>query len=371
MHSDFFYRQLLDHGFGPFTGVPCSIVKDLISHIEQSQDSDYYIATSEGEAMGIAGGLSLAGSKPVAIMQNDGFGNAINPLSSLQLLYKLPALLIITWRAEPGTKKDAPQHEIMGQTLLGLLDIFQIPYTILDDNKKALRDATYIAKTHVEETGTPYAFIIRRSFFEKADRRKAGPDPSRPLRIDFIKLLVGKVNDADLILGTTGYTGRELNQAQDRAGNFYTAGSMGCIGSVGLGVALQHPDRKVYVLDGDGALLMKMGTLASIALYHPENLIHIVFDNGQYESTGGQATAAKVVDFPGVALGAGYRYATSTSTLEQFEQFLDRSQTQQGPTLCHIKVQPGTLPDLKRPSKTPEELRDQFTNFVLSDATPG
>ena len=85
-----------------------------------SNEVDYYLASSEGEAMGMAGGFSMAGRVPVVLMQSDGYGNAVNPISSLQLIYKLPCLLLISWRAEPG-KPDAPQHYVMGRNIENLL----------------------------------------------------------------------------------------------------------------------------------------------------------------------------------------------------------------------------------------------------------
>ncbi|MFB0516670.1 MAG: phosphonopyruvate decarboxylase [Candidatus Neomarinimicrobiota bacterium] len=366
MRADVFQHQLLDHGFGPFTGVPCSVVKDLIIQLEQSPESNYYTATSEGEAMGLAGGFALAGKAPVVIMQNDGFGNTVNPLTSLQLLYNLPALLIITWRAEPGSKPDAPQHRIMGETLLDLLSLLKIPYQVLEDDERRCEEAVITASEYLRKEEKPYAFIIRRGLFEPALSKDHEPDPDRPLRIDYIKLLAGKIDDRDVILGTTGYTGRELKQVLSRPGTFYTAGSMGCISAVGLALALAEPDRKVYILDGDGALLMKLGTLATIGLYHPKNLIHIVFDNRQYESTGGQRTASEVVNFPALATNTGYKHAVFVESLTHFEQFLVQARTQAGPLLCHVRVQPGTLPDLKRPTQSPGQLRLEFQEFIAS-----
>ena len=370
MRSADFYSLLIDNGFGPFTGVPCSLLKGLITYVEEAEESQYYIASSEGEAMGIAGGLALAGRTPVVMMQNDGYGNAINPLSSLQLVYNLPALLLITWRAEPGGKPDAVQHHIMGNTLLDLLKIFNIPYLVLEDNEDVTKEHLAGTRTYMERERKPYALIVRRGLFEAEPSSDDGPDPDRPLRIDYLQVLAEEAASSSVFLGTTGYTGRELKQTINHPGTFYTAGSMGCIGSVGLGIAALCPDRKVYVLDGDGALLMKMGTLATIGLYRPANLVHIVFDNGQYESTGGQRTASSAVNFPGLATNSGYSDAVSVNTLDEFRTFLIKVDSNPGPMMCHVKVQPGTLPDLKRPAESPEQLRDQFGAF-LSDSSKG
>ncbi len=363
MRAEIFYQQLLKHGLGPFTGVPCALLHALIDAADRSDPSTYIIASSEGEAMGLAAGYALAGRRPVVIMQNDGFGNAVNPLTSLQQLYRLPALLIITWRAQPGGKPDAPQHWIMGTKLLDLLQVLEIPTTVLEDDETATDAALAAAGAAMDESGTSAALVVRRGLFE-AGPPPAPPDESQPLRHDYIAALAGSVDERALVLGTTGYTGRELRQAMHRAGSFYTAGSMGCIGSVGLALAREQPNRRVYVLDGDGALLMKMGTLATIGLYRPANLVHIVFDNGQYESTGGQPTASRAVNFPGLAENSGYTYATSVDTLDEFHRFLARARSQDGPLMCHVRVQPGTPPDLPRPHQSPEELRDELRGFL-------
>ena len=365
MRADTFLRQLLDHGMGPFTGVPCALIKELIIAVEQSDETQYIIASSEGEAMGLAGGFALAGRTPVVMMQNDGFGNVVNPLTSLQQLYRLPALLIVTWRAEPGTKLDAPQHWIMGAKLLGLLELLEVPATILEDDEAATAQALETARRSMDAQQKPYALVVRRGLFEAGKAQKP-PSGDQPLRQDYIQAVSEWVAPGDIVLGTTGYTGRELRQVMTQGGAFYTAGSMGCIGSVGLALALEQPNRQVVVLDGDGALLMKLGTLATIGLYQPGNLVHIVFDNGQYESTGGQPTAARAVDFAGLAMNSGYRKATSLASLAEFAGFLSTARSEPGPLLCHVRVQPGTQPGLARPTESPEALRDELQALIAS-----
>ncbi|MEE9162608.1 MAG: thiamine pyrophosphate-dependent enzyme, partial [Candidatus Neomarinimicrobiota bacterium] len=256
-----------------------------------------------------------------------------------------------------------PQHWIMGTKLLELLKVLEIPTTVLEDDESAADAALAAASAVMDETGTSAALIVRRGLFEPGPS-PSPPDDRQPHRRDYIEALAGSVDKRDLVLGTTGYTGRELRQAMPRPGSFYTAGSMGCIGSVGLALAREQPSRRVYVLDGDGALLMKLGTLATIGLYQPANLVHIVFDNGQYESTGGQPTASRAVNFPGLAENSGYTYATSVDTLDEFHGFLTRARSQDGPIMCHVRVQPGTQPHLPRPDQSPEQLRDELRGFL-------
>ncbi len=362
MKADRFLDILTENGFGPYTGVPCSLVKDLINCVERSDRSRYYTATSEGEAMGIAAGFSLSGRSPVVIMQNNGLGNAVNPLTSLQLLYELPVLLIITWRAEPGGRPDAPQHRIMGEILPGLLDLMKIPYAVLGDGEDGAIDAMRSAKGYLVKKKRPYALIVPRGFFEPETRIRQRPQVvvDAPLRIDCIRALAEKAGEEDVIVATTGYTGREMLQEVKRDRLFYMAGSMGCITSIGLGLALEHPRQRVFVLDGDGALLMKLGTLATIGSYGPKNLVHILFDNGLYESTGGQKTASAIVDFPKLALNSGYRYAESAPTFDRFLHFLDTRRNDDGPIMCHVKIRPGTLETLNRPKEPCVVHKDVF-----------
>ena len=367
MKAERFFETLLNNGLGPFTGVPCSIAGDLITCAQNSESSRYYTATSEGEAMGIAAGFGLTGKTPVVIMQNDGFGNAVNPLSSLQLIYEMPALLIITWRAEPGGKPDAPQHLIMGRILLEMLDIMGIPYSVLEDGDAVLNDEVKKAKAYMTKENKPCAFIIRRGYFETEDRKKESRMISKgPRRADFIRVLAERIGD-DIAVATTGYTGREMLQEKRIVSGFYMAGSMGCAGSIGLALALERPEKKVYILDGDGALLMKMGTLGTIGFYAPPNMIHILFDNGSYESTGGQETVGRNVNFTEAALNAGYRGAESVETINGFSDFLDRSRDIKGPLMCRIKIEPGTLEGLKRPEQTCRQLKEDFMRNIRID----
>ena len=115
------------------------------------------------------------------------------------------------------------------------------------------------------------------------------------------------------VLSTTGYLSRELIGLGDRARNFYMQGSMGHLSAVALGAAMAQPEQPLVILDGDGAVLMHLGTLASIGQFAPANVFHIVFDNGRYESTGGQPTAGADADLAEVARSVGYRNVATAS----------------------------------------------------------
>jgi phosphonopyruvate decarboxylase len=132
---------------------------------------------------------------------------------------------------------------------------------------------------------------------------------------------------------------------------------------MGLGVALNTP-RPVIVLDGDGAALMKLGNLATIGSRAPGNLVHVVLDNGVHDSTGGQATVSPNVDFAAVALACGYASGASTDSLDGFERAWAVSRDQAGPHLIHVRIAPGSLAKLGRPTIKPPEVARRFRAFL-------
>ena len=141
---------------------------------------------------------------------------------------------------------------------------------------------------------------------------------------------------------------------------------MGCAAGMGLGVAV-NSDRPVVILDGDGAALMKLGTLGTIGAYAPRNLIHIVFDNGAYESTGGQPTVSPTVDFAGAALACAYPSVFSCDDLKGFDEAMSQALSQDGPHLIHMKVSRGTIDGLGRPKITPPEVAQRFKAFLAEN----
>ena len=164
-------------------------------------------------------------------------------------------------------------------------------------------------------------------------------------------------------MATTGKCGRELFTLADRPQHLYQVGSMGCASAMGLGVAL-HTPRPVVVLDGDGAALMKLGNLATIGSRAPANLVHVVLDNGVHDSTGGQATVSPNVDFAAVALACGYASGASADSLAGFERALAATHTEPGPHLIHVRIAPGSLANLGRPTIKPPEVARRFRQFL-------
>ena len=359
-----FVTTLEDAGFSPFMGIPCSVLKPLLDYIADSNSSTRnYLCSSEGDAMGLAAGFSLSGQLPVVYMQNDGYGNVINPLSSLLLLYKLPVLLLISWRGEPGMK-DAAQHAVMGRVILPLLDTFEIPYIVLDDDQKNLKDSVAKAKTHCLTESKPFAFVIRKGYFNRHNTSISQSNTVLNRRLDYIRLLSTKLQPNDVLLGTTGFAGREMYQTVTHKGKFYMMGSMGCLASLGLAIALEQPDKRIILLDGDGAILMMMGALATVGYHRPGNLIHICFDNRSYESTGGQPTLSTTVNLLAAAKACGYPTVNNVTTTGEFEAIWNNETKYTKPLFIHIEVSPGTEESLARPPTSPEEMRDCIRAFL-------
>jgi len=157
-----FCSMLRSQGFNFSTGVPCSILKDIIIYLSSHPDIPYIPATREDEALGIASGAYLAGRKPIVLMQNSGLGSAINPLASLDILYKIPMLLLISWRGYQG--KEAPEHLIMGEVTTRLLEDIGVPVQVIseDDPEKAIS----VSIKSMEERQIPAAVILRRGIIK-------------------------------------------------------------------------------------------------------------------------------------------------------------------------------------------------------------
>ena len=378
--KDFF--QILDErGFGPYIGVPCSYLKPLINHIYNTKDLSFLPVNNEGEAVAIAAGMYLSGKKPVVLLQNSGLGNMVNPLTSLIHTFKIPILLLITWRGEPGTK-DEPQHLLMGEILKNLLDALHVRYSNLPDNIEGISKSIDDSVDYMLETSLPFSLIIRNGIFGKCNlindyspvhqleselsitKRKEEHGNAHILRKDVISEIVQVIPKESILVSTTGYTSRELFFCNDRPGNFYVIGSMGCTSSIGLGIAMCQSQRKIFILDGDGAALMRLESLASIGYYRPRNLVHVILDNNIYESTGGQPTLSSTVRFDEVAKACRYVSTISISDTDEIRDSIIQSLKSDGPHLIHIKILPGTASDLKRPTLTPIEIKDRFMKFL-------
>ena len=364
-----FIQSAQRHGFGLYTGVPCSYLKPFINTVIDSGELRYIGAANEGDAVAVAAGAELGGLRGVAMFQNSGFGNAVSPLTSLTHTFRIPVLLIITLRGEPGGAPDEPQHELMGEITTGLLELMTIPWAFFPESADEIEPVLSQALAHMEKESRPFALVMRKGSVAKSDLQSApaqpktihavtpragtgNPEPSAR-RADMLHAVQAAAQEDDVIVATTGYTGRELYAAGDRVNQFYMVGSMGCAVSLGLGLAVARPGRRIIVLDGDGAALMRLGVLATVGYERPGNLVHVVLDNGLHESTGGQATVSRSIDFCGLATASGYARVERVTEPGELAAVLERPASEQ--TFVHAPIVPG-VPELPRPSITPAEV---------------
>ena len=376
--ANFLINQLTKYGYNFFSGVPCSYLTSVINAVINSKKIKYIGATSEGEAVGIASGAWLAGKKSVVMIQNSGLGNTINPLTSLNYPFKIPILLITTWRGEPKIK-DEPQHELMGKITKNILTLSKIKNEIFPTNEKNLKKVLFKINNLTNKTSLPYALIMRKEtikkeklkqkkiFFKKKNKVLIYYKKKKlPARYQVLKELQKNINNKIAVISTTGKTGRELFSLKDCENYFYQVGSMGCANAIALGAAL-NSKKKIIILDGDGALLMKMGNMSTIGANQPKNLIHILLDNNVHDSTGQQLTNASTVDFSNIAINCGYKNSYSADNLDDFSKIIKTNlKNTFGPTFIHIKIQKGSIENLGRPTMHPKDVAVRFKNFLKS-----
>jgi phosphonopyruvate decarboxylase len=175
-----------------------------------------------------------------------------------------------------------------------------------------------------------------------------------------IQTILKSVQDSDLVLSTTGMISREVFVTDDRSANFYMIGSMGLLSSFGLGLALQSPDKRVFVIEGDGSALMSLGALPLIASERPTNLAHFILDNEAYESTGAQPSISSKVDLAEIGRSCGYAHVVRVDDIEGLEGALRDNETVPGPHLIMAKVGIAPVEGIPRVSHIPTEIRDRF-----------
>lgn len=365
---------LKEHGVRSGTGVPCSYFTPLVNQMVADPELDYIPATSEGEAVAIAAGLVAAGRPAFALMQNSGLGNAVNPITSMLYIYQMPVILLVSHRGEPG-RTDEPQHKRMGEITEDLIRLCGIQCNTLQPEAFASQLGNMLRRgvpgAWVCRKGTltggpkapPIRFEIVTSNFLPPASEHHTPELSREEALRVVLPLLNETEVRPAVIATTGKLSRELYELDDcehtRHNRFYMVGSMGCASGFGLGVARARKG-KVLVLDGDGAVLMKLGTLATIGATGLTNLHHMVIDNAAHDSTGGQRTVSPSVDIAAVALACGYRRAHTVSTARDLKRRLEDHLAGDGPTLLRMLVRTGARKDLGRPRLAP---RDAYLRF--------
>jgi phosphonopyruvate decarboxylase len=358
-------REMLDRGIGFFAGVPDSLLAPFCASLARLPRSEHVIAANEGAAIGLAIGHYLArGAVPLVYMQNSGLGNAVNPLTSLAdpEVYGVPLVLLIGWRGAPG-EPDEPQHAKQGRITPDLLDVLEIPYQVLDGDCAEPAALVRRALAVARRRSGPSAIVVRRGAF--APHTPSMAAPRFPLkREEAIAALLAGLDPNSPIVATTGMIGRELFELRSRTGagharDFLCVGGMGHASQVALGLALARPGRKIVCLDGDGAALMHLGGLATIGA-SGASILHVVLNNGQHGSVGGQPTVALEIDLPGAARALGYAEASRVETAAELGGALVDVRSTTGPALLEVRVAPGERADLGRPTIWPQDAKRRF-----------
>ena len=374
INTKYFFKKLIEFDISFFSGVPDSLLKNICGFISDNVDNkSHIIAANEGNALAIGIGYHLStGKLPLIYMQNSGLGNVINPLLSLADpdVYSVPMLLMIGWRGQPGVK-DEPQHKKQGRVTLKMLDTMEVPYEILskDTNNKQAEEIIKKASKIALKTNSPYAIVVQKDSFSKYQIKKKRTVNYPLYREDAIKAIVDNLDDKDIVISTTGVTSRELFEYREKLSlghekDFLTVGGMGHANQIALGIALQKPNRRVFCLDGDGAALMHMGSMAINGNIECNNFKHIIFNNGAHDSVGGQPTVGFSVDLQGIAKASGYDIVLEAETNEEVINCLKKLKTLNGKVFLEIKIKKGVRDDLGRPKTTQKENKKHLMKFI-------
>ena len=355
-----------------FTGVPDSQLKPLCNYLIATYgiSDKHIIAANEGNAVGLAAGYHLATGKiPVVYMQNSGLGNIINPVASLMndKVYGIPCVFIVGWRGEPGVK-DEPQHIYQGEVTVKLLDDMDIASFIIgNDTTSEELDAKMTEFKALLSKGKQVAFVVRKGALEFDGKVKYEND-NKMVREEIIEH-IATVSGEDIVVSTTGKASRELFEIRERRGqthgsDFLTVGSMGHSSSIALAIAKEKPNRKIWIIDGDGAVLMHMGAMALLGANAPRNVVHVVINNGAHETVGGMPTVAEKIDMCKIAEGCGYPSVVSVDSFKVLDKALNEAKKAAKLTFIEVKCSIGARDDLGRPTTTAKENKENFMKYL-------
>ncbi len=356
-----------------YTGVPDSQLKPLCNWLINNYGTNsqhHIIAANEGNCSAIAAGYHLATGKiPVVYMQNSGEGNIINPVASLLSpeVYAIPEIFIIGWRGEPDVH-DEPQHIYQGKVTLKLLEDMDIEAFVItkettEDEIKNVMDNF----NKILSSGKSVAFVVKKGALSY-DEKVVYSNNNTMKREDIIEHIVSVTKEAPIV-STTGKASRELFEIRERNNqshkyDFLTVGSMGHSSSIALGIAFQKPEQKIWCIDGDGAMLMHMGSMAVIGANSPENFAHIVINNGAHETVGGIPTVASKINLCQIAKACGYKYTACVDNFDALDKELDIIKEKRELCFLEIKATIGARDDLGRPTTTALENKQNFMKFL-------
>ncbi len=344
-----------------FSGVPDSVLKELSSILKNK--TKHILATNEGAAVSIGIGNYLSTKRiPAIYMQNSGLSNALNPLISIahKKVYSIPLILIIGWRGSPKIN-DEPQHKVKGQITEQILKLLDIKYTIIRSNldlkkfdkqiKLAKKNKTIVACLIEQGTIKKNKNTINKKDFYKLDKEL------------FIKTLIKYLPKKTKIVSSTGYNSRELMYIRKKYNlyktkDFYMVGGMGHTSSVALGYSLSSKNKTICI-DGDGSLLMHLGSIKTAGTFAKKNFKYILLNNNVHDSVGGQSTYANDIDFRSLSKSLGFKNYYSIKNKRELNKNLKNFLSTNNLSFLEVKVRNNRIKKLPRP-KDLITIKDQF-----------
>lgn len=374
MEAEIFAQQIQRTDIRIITGVPDSTLRQFCSYINNNEKSvfeDHIVAANEGAAVGIAIGEYLSTGRPACVyMQNSGLGNVVNPVTSLvnSDVYGIPMLFVIGWRGEPGTE-DEPQHRFMGKVTLELLELLKISYAVVDERTTPMELESFLEQAkECFRHKAQFALVVKKNAFDK-EKETIYENGWAMQREKAIEIIADWLEPDDIVVSTTGKISRELYEKLDEMKGthrqaFLTVGGMGHANMIAYQVARRKPAQKVVCLDGDGALLMHMGSLAVIGEHPTANLIHICLNNGAHESVGGMPTGAGKLLYSVIAERCGYMDVYRITKQEDLKRTLSTFRKYEKMVFLEVNVANGSRDNLCRPRETAEDNKKIFMEYL-------
>ena len=338
------------------TGVPDSNLKYLIN-LFGNKKIQHYICANEGSAVAMGAGYFLSSKKiPAVYMQNSGLSNALNPLLSIchSKVYSIPMLLIIGWRGSPGTK-DEPQHQVKGLITRDLLKLAGIKSLVLKKDTDINKISELLK--YSKKKNKSVAILIRNNFLSKTmspNKSNKFNNVNSLIRSHVIRELCSQIKSKTYLVSNTGYASRELDKTLKEMNNkfikpFYMIGGMGHTSMLALSNALNKNNYNTICLDGDGSIIMHLGSLISVGNMKLKNFKHIVLNNNQHESVGGQSTNLESISLLNFAKNSGYKVLLSCQNKRHLKVSIKRFLESKQLTFLEVKTIPFVSNNLGRP----------------------
>jgi len=345
-------KIFLDNEINFFTGVPDSVLKNL-TILFSKKKKNHFVAVNEGSAIAIAIGSYLrTGKIPLVYMQNSGLGNAINPLVSIadKNVYNIPIIILIGWRIAPDIN-DESQHYKMGKITISLLNLLGISHIIL--NKDSDLNKLKKKLISIKKSKKSLAILIKNKTLSK---------PANIHRKKNINEIISRYKSLELILpiikkyyifSTTGYTSREILKISEKhkidLKCFYNVGGMGHVSSLNLGFLNSlNSKAKSICVDGDGALLMHLGSMHTAGSIKNKNFKHLLFNNFSHLSVGGQKTYSENINVNLLVKSLGYRNYYKINHYKNLKKIFSKFLLEAGPSLLEIQCNNEVIENLPR-----------------------